>query len=176
MSGQRAACYRFLPRPCRYSRERSRAYVPRPVHDVIAKPSPDIHAEQQIMLHAPRRGSGRTSLCPSFTRKASQTNGSVVHRFYISVEFVAGLFAMRMESSVPVMHTTRRRCLRFASPHNNGACLCQGMSRGEVIRSVAAACVAGSTAWSTAAVGVSAKAPAPVMKLPDGEKRAFSFG
>ncbi|CAM9268298.1 unnamed protein product [Ectocarpus sp. 13 AM-2016] len=45
----------------------------------------------------------------------------------------------------------------------------EGMSRGEVLRSVAAACVAGSTAWSTTAIGVSAKAPAPVMKLPDAD-------
>lgn len=47
--------------------------------------------------------------------------------------------------------------------------LCQSVSRGEALRRVAAACVTGSVAWSSAVSGVSAKAPAPVMKLPDGE-------
>ena len=44
----------------------------------------------------------------------------------------------------------------------------QGMSRGAVLRSVAAACVAGGVAWTSTANEVSAKAPAPVMKLPEG--------
>eukprot|EP00752_Nemacystus_decipiens_P002099 g2007.t1 len=43
----------------------------------------------------------------------------------------------------------------------------EGVSRGEAARRVAIACVAGSAAWSSAGDRVSAKAPAPVMKLPD---------
>lgn len=42
------------------------------------------------------------------------------------------------------------------------------MSRGEVLRSVAVACLTGGAAWTSAANEVSAKAAAPVMKLPEG--------
>eukprot|EP00903_Cladosiphon_okamuranus_P018778 g17275.t1 len=43
----------------------------------------------------------------------------------------------------------------------------EGLSRGEAMRRVAAACVTCCAVWSSAGDGVSAKTPAPVMKLPD---------
>ncbi|CAM9854581.1 unnamed protein product [Pylaiella littoralis] len=43
----------------------------------------------------------------------------------------------------------------------------EGMSRGEVVRRVTAACVTGGVAWSSGTVGASARAPAPAMRLPD---------
>lgn len=61
-------------------------------------------------------------------------------------------------------------CLHACMFHNVSL-LCQGVSRGEAVRRVAAACVTGSAAWSSAVNVASAKAPAPVMKLPDGELR-----
>lgn len=60
-------------------------------------------------------------------------------------------------------------CSRRLFVQNVFLLLCQGVSRGEALHRVAAACVAGSVAWSSAVHEVSAKAPAPVMKLPDGE-------
>lgn len=56
------------------------------------------------------------------------------------------------------------------SPHLAKNDFRQGMSRGEVVRRVTAACVTGGVAWSSGAVGASARAPAPAMRLPDGEE------